>query len=1223
MNIKYTLQLLLSLGFKIESGKIDFYTGNFNGNLISVDFESNKIIYPLDMKIHRHTTTNLNNDENLVVLECVCRLLQKGYNSNDIELEKSWNLGHKGKGFLDIIVKDNKGNSLFMIECKTWGTEFNKEKNKMFKDGGQLLGYFRQDRNPKALCLYSSKLQDEKIIYTSEIIDTKNLVGNNDEEIFSSWDNTFNKKGIFENEINVYDFKNIGLSYSDLDDLGVEDGKTIFNQFAEILRRHIVSDKPNAFNKIFNLFICKIQDEDSKFDKPNEDLDFQVKPSDTAENLFDRLNTLYKTGLANYIDIILPDINEKEFEELLSLQDNEKLKAEFRNLRYYRSSQEFAFKDVFNKETFEDNAEVVKEVVKLLQKFKIKYSKKHQHLGDFFELLLNTGFKQESGQFFTPIPITKFICKSLPIEKIVSHKLENDEYILPYVIDYASGSGHFITEMMDEIDVYVNKIEEKQIKKGRKAINTFKSHKENLKWAKEYVYAIEKDYRLVKISKISSFLNGDGDANVISADGLAPFTSSKYKGILHKKEDGKENAVFDILVANPPYSVSGFKNTLQNGKDCFELYNSLTDKSSEIEALFIERTKQLIKDRGVCGIILPISILTNGGIYEKTREILLNNFTFKAIVSLGSSAFMATGTKTIILFLEKQNWTFHAEVKKTVEDFLNHFKDVACNNIKNAFSAYSRSVYEMDLEDYISILKDKPTEKAKQSEFFKEYKNLSNTEILNLEKEKLIYFCLTYSQKIILADSLDGDIEKEFYGYSFSNRRGSEGIHIQEDEEGKLKSKLYNEDFEELYDSTKLNSYILRNFNGDKTLENEIAEIQTSEAHPLKDHIHYLRLSSLMAFDLKRFDKSINLNKRNDFKIETKWEVVRLGDEKLFKLYQPKTITSSQISKDGKYAVYGANGKIGYYNEYNHENPEITIACRGTCGIINYTESKSWITGNAMVCQIVETNKVNQLYIKYLLQHTNLKSSVTGTVQPQITRETLSPFKIPLPPLEIQQKIVAEILEVEKKEETAKEAIQKNEEKIKSLFGKGEKVKLNNIALMIKRGKSPQYGFSNIQIIKSGQVRGMYNFDFSKKYFVNKEFILDDRRLESGDILINSTGVGTAGRVNLFDLQGDFVVDSHITIIRLDKTKVLPKFVLYEFWNIGFENIEKMANGQSGQIELSKEAIENILINLPSVSEQENIIKQIEPLEKENEEAKSFLSKSKEQKQEVLNKYLI
>lgn len=146
---------------------------------------------------------------------------------------------------------------------------------------------------------------------------------------------------------------------------------------------------------------------------------------------------------------------------------------------------------------------------------------------------------------------------------------------------------------MDEIDIYVNQIKDADIKAGRNAINNFNSQSKNLKWAKNYVYAIEKDYRLVKISKVSSFLNGDGDANVICADGLAPFDNDKYKGKLYKKGKGKENNVFDVIVANPPYSVSGFKNTVKNGKDTFELFNSLTDKSSEIECLFIERTYTL------------------------------------------------------------------------------------------------------------------------------------------------------------------------------------------------------------------------------------------------------------------------------------------------------------------------------------------------------------------------------------------------------------------------------------------------------------------------------------------------------------------------------------------------------------------------------------------------------------------------------------------------------
>ena len=92
--------------------------------------------------------------------------------------------------------------------------------------------------------------------------------------------------------------------------------------------------------------------------------------------------------------------------------------------------------------------------------------------------------------------------------------------------------------------------------------------------------------------------------------------------------------------------------------------------------------------------------------------------------------------------------------------------------------------------------------------------------------------------------------------------------------------------------------------------------------------------------------------------------------------------------------------------------------------------------------------------------------------------------------------------------------------------------------------------------------------------------------------------------------------------MRLDKNSVLPRFVLYQLWNLGFHNIEKMANGQSGQIELSKDAIENIVIPLPPLSEQHNIISQIEPFEKEIEKAKLILTNAKKLKQEVLDRYL-
>ncbi|MEE6071971.1 restriction endonuclease subunit S, partial [Avibacterium paragallinarum] len=182
--------------------------------------------------------------------------------------------------------------------------------------------------------------------------------------------------------------------------------------------------------------------------------------------------------------------------------------------------------------------------------------------------------------------------------------------------------------------------------------------------------------------------------------------------------------------------------------------------------------------------------------------------------------------------------------------------------------------------------------------------------------------------------------------------------------------------------------------------------------------------------------------------------------------------------------------------------------------------------------------------------------------------------------------------------------------------------KINELCVLLKRGKSPKYGQSNIQIIKSGQARGYLAFDFKERYFVSEDFILDERKLQKGDLLINSTGVGTAGRVTLFELEGNFVADSHITIFRTNE-KVLPKFALYSLANIGFKTIEKMANGSSGQIELTLKTIGNIAFLVPDIATQEQIVSEVSEIEEKIAELQVIMEGSQERKKEILNQYLL
>lgn len=257
-------------------------------------------------------------------------------------------------------------------------------------------------------------------------------------------------------------------------------------------------------------------------------------------------------------------IEEKEIEEAFKLFKNKKDETKktildyFKQLKFY-SNNAFAFLDVHNENLFLQNAVILREVVQMLQDIKLKNEEEqHQFLGDLFEGFLDQGVKQSEGQFFTPLPIVKFLISSLPLEQMLTQETS------PKVIDYACGAGHFLTEYASQIKPFIEK-------------EKIKTHYEN-------IYGIEKEYRLSKVAKVSAFMYGQDQINIIYADALAQNPKIKDKD-------------FSVLIANPPYSVKGFLSTLpEEDKNRFELYENLNEESfNGIETFFVEKAKQLLK----------------------------------------------------------------------------------------------------------------------------------------------------------------------------------------------------------------------------------------------------------------------------------------------------------------------------------------------------------------------------------------------------------------------------------------------------------------------------------------------------------------------------------------------------------------------------------------------------------------------------------------------------
>lgn len=1229
---------ITALGFVPKNGTNGIYHKIYVDYAIEIDFETQSINYGSAITAESKTTQNFSQPENFVVLECVDRLLTKGYKPQNIVLEKTWPSGHGTSGRLDICVNREDGTPYMLIECKTFGKEYNKELARIRKDGGQLFTYFQlSGSKADVLMLYASELKGNKFVYVNEIIKIEDDYRNGDvKDIYEKWNKLTKDNGIFDSWVQPYNFQSKALTKEQLKEIKAEDSSFIFNRFLEILRHNVVSDKGNAFNKIFTLFLCKVYDETTTDD--GEELRFQwLEGRDNHVDFQLRLTDLYSKGMKKFLDRTVSDFNDDDFNKRcasLTAETKEFLRKEVNKLRLEKNN-EFAIKEVYDSASFEENAKVVKEVVELIQGYRIRYNKRQQYLSDFFELLLTTGLKQEAGQYFTPVPIAQFIIKSLPLDSIMAEKLSRkDGEILPYMIDYAAGSGHFITEFMHEIQDIINDCDtSKYIEETRKhLINWQNCH---FDWATDYVYGIEKDYRLVKVGKVGCYLHGDGLANVILSDGLANFCNNKeYKGKLRKQtNDGqKDNQQFDIVLSNPPYSVSSFRQTTRDyyTEQDFELYNSLTDNSSEIECLFIERTKQLLKDGGIAGVILPSSILSNSGIYTKAREIILQYFDVVAIVELGSNTFMATNTNTVVLFLRRRDNYFAANTKNAVDTFFRTLNDVTINGIETPASKYVAHVWEgLDYADYVTLLQKSPNDKVKAHEIYAEYKKKISAKseaklyetILNIEAEKLLYFVLAYPQKVVIVKSGEKDIEKRFLGYEFSNRRGNEGIHaIQKGKNIDECTKLF--DANDYDNPEKASTYVYRAFKGDYT--SPIAE-------SMQSHIVRIPLIEMLTFDRDTFEKDLSLAAKKKVNYELAWgndNLEVLGD--IANIQKGTSITKGKTTEGNIPVVAGGKDIAYYHNASNRDGNIITISASGAyAGFVNYFTTPIF----ASDCNTVKSKDESVISTKliYVLLRTIqplIYELQKGQAQPHVYGSDIANIKIPVPPIDVQKQIVEEIGKIEKSNNDAKSLIDKNLSDIRTIIDGldstvsiKEYFDINTLTLNPTSCWKDEF-FTYVDIDSVGKGDGSISFD---KKILGKDAPSRARRVaEDRTVVVSTVRPYLKGFAYIDSIPEKTIFSTGFALLKSKNEENYISKLLYYLFMFSDNVMKQMetAMPKAAYPSINKEDIDNFKIPLLTIDEQKRIVAQIEVLELEITKARTLIESAASEKQTILEKYL-
>ena len=1182
-----------------------------------------------------------------------------------------------------------------------------------------LVRYFNTYRRAKYLCLYSAdypeyKKNGEKVHRFENIYHVISLVDNEEylqtdsklksfremreqqggsDDFFNVWKQTYkqdyNTRGLFEPGIDAFNIGNKSYGVADLQTIDEYSLDKKYNEFALILRKHTISSHENAFDKLVNLFLAKIIDE--RYHSKELQLLWKGAAYDDYFSLQDRLINLYKRGMKEFFDDEVASVENWEIENAFKFltakadEARDTIKKYFRKLKYFNNNP-FAFLDVHNEQLFYKNAVILKDTISMLQDIYLTKNTDNQFLGDLFEGFLNRGVHQSEGQFFTPMPIVRFLVSSLPLRQLI----EGGE--IPKAMDYACGAGHFLTEYARQIRPFIEdkmNLQNEHDPKAREeklAAECFKYY--------EQIVGIEKDYRLSKVSQVAAFMYGMDGIHIHYGDGL-------------EEIPGIKDHTYSVLVANPPYSVSGFMETLsEEDRDRFTLsqYVSNIEKNNSIETFFIERAAQLLKSGGVAAIVLPSSILSKGGLYMRTRELLLKNFDIVSICSFGPNTFGQTNTSTVVLFLRRKalepNLAKHAQ-NRVDEWFKGNMADNGAYKDSENLAAYIKHM-NYPYDDYVKLLNGELTDAFLETEMAKDYvkalninkqgKNSASTSlapearkvreeaqkfvksrsykdltpagklleerrytlnfIREIEKEKLYYYLLAASnpQPVLVVQSPLNEKKKDrneqqFLGYEWSNAKGREGIHYLNTGEIK-KSNADDEDADDdtisqimgvdgiitplfspldLNDKAKVNSLICGNFTGGS---NDIPE-------DLETIVHEYALTDMLNFTRTSFTKEFKTVIMAHNEIESQWPLVKLKNvcrEMVSGGDKPKNF-SKESTSSLQVPVY-ANGVVddglqGFTDKAVINEPCVTISARGTLGFCAYHETPFV----PIVRLIVATpnEKVDVKYLYYALSKVNFINE--GSSTPQLSVPKVAEYKIPLPPMDVQKRIAEECEKIDKQVEAYNLQLKDTEGKIEKIMSEvdGENMKLQKLCSAINPSKSDVNSLAKTMVVSFVEMSSVSNDGYIEQK-VDKT-LADVRKgsytyFAEGDIIIIIAKITPCMENGKCALATDLTNGIGFGSSEFHVFRVNDKLInnVYLFAYLNRREIRARAaevmTGSSGHRRVPISFYEDLEIPVPSMEKQMEIAKKYKNMVLEMEKVKQYIANSSSAKQAILDKYL-
>lgn len=190
--------------------------------------------------------------------------------------------------------------------------------------------------------------------------------------------------------------------------------------------------------------------------------------------------------------------------------------------------------------------------------------------------------------------------------------------------------------------------------------------------------------------------------------------------------------------------------------------------------------------------------------------------------------------------------------------------------------------------------------------------------------------------------------------------------------------------------------------------------------------------------------------------------------------------------------------------------------------------------------------------------------------------------------------------------------------------------RLEEVCEYIQRGKSPTYSKIKKYPVIAQKCIQWKGFEMFKAKFIDPNTIIkygEERFLKTNDLLWNSTGLGTLGRIIIYDEKFNqyekAVADSHVTIIRPNKKSVFSKYLFCWFAGPKVQNeINFISTGSTKQTELATSTIKEYLVPLPPLAEQKRIVEKVDSLMKFCDELELRIGENKNNSERLMGAVL-